>query len=142
MFAENLMIGDWVKLSNVKGFSGDYCKIVEIDSRIISSFIVKVFHPGFGELNLSVKELDIEPIEITSDILSNSGWSIDNGYATRNILGDVYFEYYMFEGIFRRFYKNKQGKEEMLFVCPGISYIHELQHAARLCNCDFGFNLI
>ena len=80
---------------------------------------------------------DIEPIPITKKILNKNGWRKKHDVYVVLALDEAqYLEWYEYEGRLRRYYKHKDGREEMVFSVLGLSYVHQIQHALRLCGID------
>lgn len=121
MNVEKLMIGDWIHF-NVPGVQ--YCKINSAE-----------------RLGYLLKNADlVSPIPITREILKKNGFWYD-GTFSRLPLGDgAWLEYYHHEDRFRIWWNGvdewKDGYltlSDLIFQCE-IMFVHELQHALRLCG--------
>ena len=119
MEAKEVMIGDWVKYGN---------RFALIQSITPNECCILVSCGGSDEFVWETYD-NIEPIPLTSEILEKNGfedwdgWSI---YSPENTgieiawLGTIL----------------KIGGEYGNFELPAIEYIHQLQHALRLCGID------
>lgn len=125
MKAEDLMIGDWVKFNNsdlahqIKAIAG---KSVKVD---------KVYWYSASKLS---------PIPITSEILEKNGF-IGMPYAVFKINDDSWLEYYYHEHRLTKWWsgidewENHSKVKDITFQCHCI-YVHELQHALKLCGIE------
>ena len=131
MELKNLMIGDWVIVNNSP------CKICSINE-----------HGVFIEKGTSYYSMeDIEAIPVTPEILEKNGWHLDtvlkehfdspwvykNDKITLSLNFPIKSE--RFAGVLRIF------TEHAIRTLPGFLwqdtlYVHELQHALRLCGLD------
>lgn len=80
---------------------------------------------------LSVWNDNIKPIPITKELLEKNGFVYD-GYAIFRLEDNSELLYYFHEYKLTRFYKS-----EIIFRCQCV-YVHELQHALKLCGIDKG----
>lgn len=78
------------------------------------------------------KEFSVIPI--TPEILEKNGWHKFQMYYRLGIDKQQYMEYYPHLGRLQRIYKHKDNKEEVVFTCGALSYVHLLQHALKLCG--------
>ena len=138
MKATELMIGDLV----IHGF-GSIGKITEIDSKTV---VIKDdgFDTGDGMNEVSFALNELTPIPLTPEILKQNGFT---GGEYKSYTGDVW---YLKEEGFRKIGLTMSRKESTLwgekikplspdsighnFAVPNIKYVHELQHALRLCG--------
>lgn len=112
MKASELMVGDLVKIGQ---------RVVMIDSIIPDSKQVV----NGGTFSVVYDDGEYEPIPLTEEIFKANGWMCSNGWFERN---DVNF-----------FIAKCVDKYKL---CPifhmksfaTIAYVHELQHALRLCG--------
>lgn len=137
MKATELMVGNWVK---IKGDYGKPLKITTIDDTYNS---INYFDgDAEGELTLQLNE--IEPIPITPEILEKNGFirdplwhhcdkdldnysiSVQLGYANR-------IEYIK---IAEKGKDNVIPSERTKLYLTHIKYVHQLQHALRLCGIE------
>lgn len=83
---------------------------------------------------------EFEPIPITPDILKANGFEIDM-YSRLNLQDGKWLEYYHHKHRLREWWKgidewdNHSECKEIVFQCD-VFYVHELQHALRLCKID------
>ena len=132
----DLMLGDWVFLKGTP---------VQISRLLPEGFTTNTF---FGDNDKIVyKYEDAEPIVITQQLLIDNGWGTDM-YAYYEINDCAYLDYYYHEHRLRRFYhkglhsqKESQNSRELTFQCH-CSYLHELQHAAKMCGIELEFKVI
>lgn len=89
-----------------------------------------------------VLEKDIESIvgiELTKDILKKNNW-VNDLYSILPIDKNKYLQYYWYENRLRCIwngvdeYENHSEVTDIIFQCGGIKYVHELQHALKLCG--------
>ena len=118
MKAEELMIGDWVYSS----FADVPCKVISIDTIINGFTSVQVSNVKWKKDIVS-----LSPIPITPEILEKNGFSDDYRNYDYNLsyaqsCGDI---------IGVAIYGRKAAIEDMDF-----KYVHELQHALRLCGIE------
>lgn len=125
MKPEELMIGDLV----MHGFGG-IGKITEIDSKTV---VIKDdgFDTGDGMNEVSFALNELKPIPVTAETLEK------NGFYYENNVGHV-LEHYDYEIIYNmwghelRILENR--KQILNLEYFDKMYVHELQHALRLCG--------
>lgn len=125
MKANKLMIGDYVIRKNVPK------EILIVDTIDSIRDIVYLDLDGLG---ITEKLENIKPIPLTAEILEKNGFikqaydgwliSVDNGR------GQIEYRKDYFNGLLRIDYNKKPFSKLMIKV----KYVHELQHALRLCN--------
>lgn len=134
MKPEELSVGDWVNVLNYH-YDGSP-KVAQVDG------IVKkhgTYYLQFGSA-LSAEIDRCEPIPITPEILEKNGFK-GKMYAVLDISPDLYLEYYYHEHRLREWWtgidewNNHAEVKEIVFKCQ-CHYIHELQHALRLCGIE------
>lgn len=110
MKATDLMIGDWVYSS----FSDKPVKVKSIN-----------FTDGYGWVNTTLvpgtkSDMSLSPIPLTPEILEKNGWWQDEIDGTYHNTISVY------------------GRKAPFSILDGvvINYVHQLQHALRLCGLD------
>lgn len=119
---EELMVGDWI---HPKGYNGKYFRVERED------FVNYI-------------DNDIEPIKITSEILEKNGFKMDisNGWNICNIGKkdtDSEFDRISCEDLSRFDSDEWRLSIDMYTIAHGslfIKYVHELQHALRMCKID------
>lgn len=128
MKAEELMIGDYIK----HGFGG-IGKVTELSKGIVTVYD-KGLDDGEGNCEVNFAENEIQPIPLTPEILEKNGFEVDekneNMLKWRWSVIDDCISYDKSTGIVRIFYPSG-----LVFV-KILEFVHELQHALRLCNID------
>ena len=112
-----LMIGDWLLDSHV------YAQVTSITC----DGIIETTHNALSDIEL------VEPIPITPEILEKNGFIKDNNnmyYWNWGIIDDC-VSYDKETNIFRIFHT----LGHLVFV-HSLSYVHQLQHALRLCGIE------
>jgi len=130
MTEKELMLGDWVRRRYTTTSGREVINDFQITAieKMTGSYYV------WSEKGRECQPEQLEPIPITAEILRKNGWKWDGLYATR-IEDNALIEYYKYEGILRNYYLHKGGADELVFLSrPGVVYIHQLQHALRLCG--------
>lgn len=120
MKAEDLMIGDWVKFNNsdlahqIKAIAG---KSVKVD---------KVYWYSASKLS---------PIPITSEILEKNGFTYKEGEI--GLCGVTTVPHYIRNDVPFALFCDGEPFAIWIFQNPtNIKYVHELQHALRLCGIE------
>ena len=133
MNAKELMIGDWVHVD------GKPQKVIEI----LHHGINPTYYSMSDEIEGYTHEEQIEPIPITKEILEKSGFVDDLYSENRFILKgkDEEQVFYWFEEYGRHnscnvFGANIENSHGHYFSGRNIRYVHELQHALRMCNIE------
>lgn len=131
MKANELMVGDWFRFryttdgrENVKTF-----RISQIENELGEYY---VWGNGFGRMCFPER---LEPIPLTPEILEkNFGEAINGGYFE----GDEFYELFIIEvtdGTWIIKHDNIEfsniPRQQVM-----VSYVHELQHALRLCGIE------
>ena len=124
---KELMVGDWVSVNGG-----------------MPMFVQDIYDNNTVYLDFEAWEEDIkniEPIEITRKILKDNGFKIGVAYSTLDIDSNKHFEYYHHEHRLRLWWEgideweNHSLVKSIIFQCHPF-YVHELQHAFRLCKID------
>ena len=117
MKATDLMYGDWVK---IKGHL-DYDKVREIamDEKM-------QWYISFACSATLFRAYEFEPVSITREILEKNGWERKGNYMIIKVGNDTL---YWVENLDCGLYKNQYH------MCT-CKYVHQLQHALRLCGFD------
>ena len=130
MKAKELMIDDWVLIDRPDKYAGAKAQIKSLifhkedDGQYFSVFI----HDELGIVRREVFNEDLRPIALTAEILEK------NGFVKGSYVGGFYshwcpFRIYIAEGVgFSVLFD-----DEIHFTC---TYIHQLQHALRLCGIE------
>ena len=115
MTTSQLMLGDLVM------FEGETFKIDGIS--------IGEAHFCGDEENIWCHEDNIEPIPLTAEILEKNGWTL-----LANFGGEAYWSD---NGEFSLPYNKGQYRIIIHGIVVKITYLHELQHALRLCGLDY-----
>ena len=122
MKAKDLMIEDWVAVHR----PGDRHEQVRVKSVIGNGTIEAKTSDGL----VAIGELAVEPIPLTAEILEKNGFDMDD--YTVHFKED---EHYMLELVFE--------DDELSwtincneYTIMNFEYVHELQHALRLCGIE------
>ena len=132
MTCKDLMVGDYVTLS---ANTNARMQVVSIMPMIINTVeLADIDNHG------AIDEYPVEAlsgIPITPEILMKSGWFWDTKCAKVNHDERFVLEYYPQEGTLKDVYYLKSGDNCDVFKSkPGLIYLHQLQHAMRLCNIE------
>lgn len=130
------MIGDWVS------YVGTPIKVKNVYEDCIN-FQHDI---PFVQEEFSIEQTDIKPIPLTPEILEKNGFTIKKNWAQIGNFGDSPLIMWHFEDdVFWRDFKheleihqNDTGKVHIRIPCE---YVHELQHALRLCGIEKEINL-
>lgn len=126
MKAADLMLNDWVQVYDMD-CSWERHQIAVIDPAVV------VFKDGFDEVNIG----NIEPIVLTSEILEKNG--VCRKGAIIQLVDDLVKVYVTVrnesEHNFLIGITGGYGNGKILFT-KSIEYVHELQHALRMCKID------
>lgn len=134
MKREELQIGDIVDVHRCECVADgghfqewdEYGKVVSITEYYITiKYIGREEDYGFEDVNGE----DIKPIPLTPEILEKNGWSKDL-YDNEAYDNDDFEQLSLWEGADRNAWWWHVGVE---LVIP-LNFVHELQHALRLCN--------
>lgn len=135
MKVEDLMTGDWVKfhleifLTDYEGIETVHDDVLEIGKVSALNSVGNVWVTDSEGQEYQVIDEEIEPIPLTPEILEKNGFELIKGtYPTlRNHYRDIIFQIVKIE-------ETKYNKPFYTFKgCP-IYYVHELQHALKLCG--------
>ena len=118
MKKEDLMIGDWVKIQTCEDDEPMYSQVEQLwECEIDADF--------------QTDYENIHPIELTKEILYKNGFDGD-GCLWINVGNEKTLEYYPFEHRLILWY-GKGKNQEILFKCQCF-YVHEFQHALKMCG--------
>lgn len=135
MKANELMIGDWVEV-----IFNDHLKYVQIAEIYQSSILTKESEFESEEVFID----NIRPIPLTPEILEKNGFEIYEQDFTSNIVYKFgsfdYIEYVEYPKYFnignKITYKHFTRVITHIHPLMRIRYVHELQHALRLCGIE------
>ena len=125
MKAEELMIDDWVYNHE----SNQYQRVWQLDYD-------NVVLDGYYSYDYN----DIEPIPLTPEILEKNGWKVKEGFVQHGNFGDGPLMLWHTEEnkILRNFIHELEisdlSTDKGFRVRIECNYVHELQHALRLCG--------
>lgn len=111
MKASELMIGDWVKLSKGNWFENRKVELIDIEMIAESVYLA-------------------EPIPLTPKILEKNGWmkiAVDGVFYPKQLKGELPWIGYA---------TNEDSWRFRIRDFCEINYVHELQHALRLCGIE------
>lgn len=130
--SRDLMVGDWLMHANGTP--------MQVKMIVFGHFACGEKYTNFWEYNNK-----FEPIPLTPEILEKSGFNDSIIEAQKRIrfvvLCKEYQITYSFNSNWFSIYKNANvsGSDYPIFICAfqeRIKYIHELQHALKLCGID------
>lgn len=130
MKATELMIGDLVK---IKGHL-DYDKVQEIARDENMQWYI-----SFACSATLFRAYEFEPIPLTPEILEKNGW-LNDPYSRLSLQDGKWLEFYWYEHRLQKYWEgtdewqNHTKQLELVFKAGSIFYVHELQHALRLCG--------
>lgn len=142
MKAEELMIGDWVTITEHDDFHGYIAKVVIINGETdyITVHIPNMhLHDVFAD--------DLQPVQLTKEILEKNGWKKQRWWRfkqsdviTYDIVDDIVDEFYLEVTDDGFALVNDLSDDEdhgyMSNWVVDINYVHELQHALKLCKIE------
>lgn len=117
MQAIELMLGDWVFYPKTQ----EYCKVTTIHNKYLYCF-----PKGSDEKHsYGLREESVSPIPLTEEILVKNGFEkfAENQTHFDYTDNDIHLEYWIGDGCF-------------MYYTAVIHYVHQLQHALRLCNIE------
>lgn len=135
MKANELMIGDWVECVDSTHKKKVYAQIDAIEEGQ-TCILVRLDNCNWF-LDISF----IKPIPLTRNILESNGWSPVKGVCASILRHNGYnlsILHLAKPGVNLTIDKGGYGPN---FVCMPIYYVHELQHALRLCGIDKNIEL-
>ena len=130
MKATELQIGDLVK---IKGHL-DYDKVQEIARDENMQWYI-----SFACSATLFRAYEFEPIPLTPEILEKNGW-LNDPYSRLSLQDGKWLEFYWYEHRLQKYWEgtdewqNHTKQLELVFKAGSIFYVHELQHALRLCG--------
>ena len=132
MKANELMVGDWVYAIDDNGEKHP-CRANNLEYDYINKrgdFCVDFYGTGY-DVEWPDITFDVEPIPLTVEILEKNGWiSARNGSGDFNLMDPCIPQATVTKSIVG-FQLNHGGYNGMC-----ILYVHQLQHALRLCGID------
>ena len=122
----DLMVGDWLM------FNDKPCQVKGLHNDDTATFV------GYRSAYYLI---DAEPIHLTPKILEKNGF-IEEQKRVRFVVSQKEYQLtYSFNSNWFSIYKNANvsGSDYPIFICAfqeRIKYVHELQHALRLCKIE------
>ena len=145
METTDLMIGDFVKVSMNQGAKVEYGRVANLDES--GGIDVGVVGEPYSYWNLDGDD-EILPIPLTPEIFKKSGFTLneeENPIFTIRVYSleaDDVAVIQRPKGGWKFMHGKEASNQNVLFlgdgkfVCMPIQYVHELQHALRLCGID------
>lgn len=144
MKANELMIGDLVQLIN--SHNPVIIDSIVYDSKIAKKYLIHFFFVNDGDARWNYSPESFEPIPLTAEILEKNGFENDfyeeesvvdyhtirlKGYSLKHNIGDI-------NGYLVTWCNGALNVTTDFHGCvqKEIAYVHELQHALRLCGID------
>jgi hypothetical protein len=146
MKAKELMVGDWIRIDEPDKYAGATGQIQSLMyHREGDAAYFHVFIQGkFGYLSRDVCSDDIRPIPLTAEILEKNGFKRDplwhhcdkdlDNYSISVQLG--YANKIEYIKIAEKGKDNVIPSERTKMYLTHIKYLHQLQHALRLCGIE------
>lgn len=126
MKTSELMIGDWVEMNLSPSVHKYYFKAQIVVSNLVSL-----------EANF---DFDAKPIPLTEEILKANGWNKNGAYNDYILRGDI-DDFIGYNADNKHVRINIDGWNAKQEVYVSANFVHELQHALRLCGLnDFADN--
>lgn len=131
MKAEELMIGDWVYITEPDDFHGYIGKVV-ITNAETNYIAVRI--PNMHLHDVFVE--DLQPIPLTEEILEKNGYKFN--YICYEKKGYPAIELGSEEGTYNigKVYVPYNNGDPDIHVYTTCKYVHELQHAIKLCGIE------
>jgi hypothetical protein len=129
MKANELMIDDWVRIKYPDKYEGAIGKICSLTLLEGGYYAINISDVHFGYLMTEVFCEDIEPIPLTAEILEKNGFTCD-----ANSMNDS--DEFIVSVEYGEYQRNTNDGFKMLSDGKIIKYVHELQHALRLCEVE------
>lgn len=125
MKANELMLGDWV------AFRKDFPD--RVNAIAIGGHAVNLEHDGWQQMS------SIQPIPITPEILEKNGFdflysSVPGGTSQEQRMRKV--DTYKWQGLVVNYYHETNDFQMIDFRGVRLDYVHQLQHALRLCGIE------
>ena len=144
MNANELMIGDWVKIQEPDKYAGAIGQVNSLTSLEGGYFAINIQDPQFGYLVTEVFCDDIAPIPLTAGMLEKNGFKKSTKISYyKNVLGTWRSSKY--DTTIKQYFLTR---EKSVFVVNGgfskignINHVHELQHAMRLAGINKEFTI-
>ena len=127
----DLMVGDWI--TNRNGFPMQITNVGD-------DYAYATFKGNEGEpWEFDDKNDKPQPIPLTPEILEKNGW-LNGPYSRLSLQDGKWLEFYWYEHRLQKYWEgidewqNHTKQLEIVFKAGCIFYVHELQHALRLCG--------
>lgn len=138
MKAKELMIGDWVTITEPDDFHGYIAKVVIINGE---TGYITVHIPDMHSHDVFAD--DLQPVQLTKEILEKNSWKKQNWWRYKQtdvITYDIADGFYLevtdtgFALVDNCSDSGDHGYESNWIV--EVKYVHELQHALKLCKIE------
>ena len=128
MKTNELMVDDYVRIKSTK----QIIKLTVIDS----TYDEVSYFDGEAEGELTIKLSNIEPIELTPEILEKNGFTKGGMFGERYYLAVEDFEIYIyFASVNTQLIIEKRNGKKIINLL-NVEYLHILQHALKLCGIE------
>ena len=135
MKANELMIGDWVRMKENHD--------VAFQMEDVSGSDMFKRWTSDGEYMIPFSYCEIEPIPITPEILEKNGFNLRENivvggpkFVHEQDEGRTEIVIWLQDGMFMEVRKNIYYEDEICYTLPVPFFVHELQHALRLCGIE------
>lgn len=138
MKANELMIGDLVLEKSVDYVDG-VIKYVEEKRNVTTNMLHQLYNQETGILGKdNLYSIQVEPIPLTTEILEKNGFDVSDGEVMRYNFEEDGQSYHF---SLRQMYNQKNNKPNgysfyAFNVLTIIDYVHQLQHALKLCGIE------
>ena len=149
MNANELMIGDWVKIQEPDKYAGAIGQVNSLTSLEGGYFAINIQDPQFGYLVTEVFCDDIAPIPLTTEILEKLGFKRkeeERGFSEPYCVyvnDDFLYVIKVYpKDVMDRYSRLEIGDyDDNEHVSLLINHVHELQHAMRLAGINKEFTI-
>ena len=130
MKATDLMVGDWVYAKVQVDDTGAEPVFEKTPKRVTD--LTKGINGIYVEGTSTFAGAEIEPIPLTPEILEENGFESRGAQFFCDRIGMIWWKDNIF--IFSKYIQHEDLPTE--YISINIGYVHELQHALRLCGID------
>lgn len=141
MKSDELMIGDWIVLKSVD-YADGVIRYVEEKKRVHVDILSRLEKQETKVVrDDNIYSIQVEPIELTIEILQKNGFELDGGSIwAAHCPEDKNFDLEISEHYHDDGEKTQGGFYWTINCCEydiiRLRYVHELQHAMKLCGID------
>ncbi len=123
MESRDLMIGDYIQ-----DLAGDLCQVIVLDRQVAQVETLTGVHQGDTTRYLH----EAEGVPLTPEILKKNGFESRGAQFFCDHIGMIWWKDNIF--MFSKYTRHEGLPTENISI--NIGYVHELQHALRLCEID------